>query len=92
VTAPDDQALAAWLTMSISNISFSWEGSDNPNDPSGVACFKVGRESVTVGMDNFAQAAKLERLIEKACDITKQLLLNRATDGISLLLKGYRYD
>jgi len=71
--------------------SFSWEASGNPNDPSGVACFKVGNESVTVAMDNFAQAAKLNRLIEKACDLTKQGLIDRATNGISYLLKGYRY-
>jgi hypothetical protein len=72
--------------------TFSWEGSSNPNDPSGVACFKVGNESVTILMDNFAQAAKLNGLIEKACDLTKQRLIDRATNGISDLLKGYRYD
>ena len=71
--------------------SFSWEASGNPNDPSGVACFKVGDESVTVLMNNFAQAAKFDRLIEKACDLTKQKLIGRATNGISDLLKGCRY-
>jgi hypothetical protein len=71
--------------------SFSWEASGDPNDPSGVAGFKVGNESVTVLMDNFPQAAKLNRLIGEACDLTKQRLIDRATSGISDLLKGYRY-
>lgn len=71
--------------------SFSWEASGNPNDPTGVACFRVGDESVTVLMDDFAQAARLNRLIEEACDLTKQRLIDRATDGISDLLKGYRH-
>ena len=72
--------------------SFSWEASGDPNDPSGVACFKVGNESVTVLMDDFAQAARLNRLIEEACDLARQRLIDRTTNGISDLLKGYRYD
>jgi hypothetical protein len=72
--------------------SFSWTASSNPSDPSGIACFKVGNESVTVAMDNFVQAAKLNLLIEKACGLTKQRLIDRATNGISDLLRGYRYD
>ena len=43
-------------------------------------------------MEDFAQAAKLNRLIEKACDLTQQRLIGRATYGISDLLKGYCYD
>lgn len=50
---------------------FTWVGSGNPNDPSGVARFVVGHESVTVAMRSFREAYSLSRLIEKACDRTK---------------------
>lgn len=71
---------------------FAWEGNDNPNDPSGVARFKVGNELVTVIMQDLPQALKLFRLIEKACDWQKQQAIDRAISGLTDLLNSYRYD
>ena len=79
------------MTESLSP-EFSWKGSDNPNDPSGVACFKVGSESVKVLMQDLPQALKLFRLIEKACDWQKQQTIDRAVFGLTDLLNHYRYD
>lgn len=76
----------------LQSFEFSWEGTDNPNDPSGVACFKVGSESVKVLMQDLPQALKLLRLIEKACDWQKQQTIDRAISGLSDLLNNYRYD
>lgn len=71
---------------------FQWEGSDNPNDPSGVASFIVEDQQVSVLMDNFSQAGRLRSLIEKACYLSKQQAIDRATFGISNLLNTHRYD
>jgi hypothetical protein len=70
----------------------SWEGTDNPNDPSGVACFKVGSESVNVLMQDLPQALKLFRLIEKACAWQKQQTIDRAISDLTGLLNSHRYD
>lgn len=72
--------------------SFKWEGTDNPNDPSGVALFTVGSESVAIPMNNFQEALRLRRLIEKACYRTREQAINRAVSGISELLKNQFYD
>lgn len=74
------------------SFEFSWEGSDNPNDPSGIACFKAGRESVKVLMQSLPQALALSRLIEKACDWQKQQAIDRAISGLTDILNEYRYD
>jgi hypothetical protein len=72
--------------------SFQWEGSSNPNDPSGVARFKVRGQSVSIVMHSFLNAEKLRSLIEKACDISKQQTIDRAVSQITDLLKTHRYD
>ena len=72
--------------------SFRWEGTTNPNDPSGVALFTVGSESVAIPMNNFQEAGKLRRLIEKACNRCKEKAINRAVSEISELLKNHLYD
>ena len=71
--------------------SFQWEGSDNPNDPSGVALFIVGDQSVSFVMNNFSQAGRLRSLVEKACDLSKQQAIDRAISCISNLLETHRY-
>lgn len=76
----------------LQSFEFSWEGTDNPSDPSGVACFKVGSESVKVLMQDLPQALKLFRLIEKACAWQKQQAIDRAISGLTDLLNSYRYD
>lgn len=72
--------------------SFQWEGTTNPNDPSGVALFTVGFESVAIPMNNLEKAKKLRRLIEKACNRSKEKAINRAVLGISELLRRHLYD
>ena len=72
--------------------SFKWQGTTNPNDPSGVALFTVGCESVAIPMNNFREASKLRRLIEKACYRTREQGINRAVSGISELLRSQFYD
>ena len=72
--------------------SFRWEGTGNPNDPSGVALFTVGSESVSIPLNNFSQAGKLRGLIERACERSKHRAIERAVSGISALLKEYLYD
>ena len=72
--------------------SFHWEGNDNPNDPSGVALFTVGNESVSIVFNNFSQAGRLRGLIEKACERSKHQAIERAVSGISSLLKEHLYD
>lgn len=72
--------------------SFRWEGNDNPNDPSGVALFTVGSESVSIAFNNFSQAGKLRGLIEKACERSKHRAIERAVSAISNLLKEHLYD
>lgn len=76
----------------IDTFSFQWEGTDNPNDPSGVALFTVGSESVSIPFNNFSQAGKLRSLIEKACERSKRRTIERAVSGISNLLKEHLYD
>lgn len=71
--------------------SFHWEGTSNPNDPSGVALFTVGSESVSILFNNISQAGKLRSLIEKACERSKRQAINRAVSGITSLLKEHLY-
>ena len=71
--------------------SFRWEGTGNPNDPSGVALFTVGSESVSIAMHSFSEAGKLRRLIEKACERSKERAINKAVSGITKLLKTHLY-
>jgi hypothetical protein len=80
------------MTRKRDQYQFFWEGTDNPNDPSGVARFILGDESVTVAMNTFTDAANLDKLIERACFISKQQLIDRAIIGLSDLLHRYRYD
>lgn len=73
-------------------LTLSWEADDNPNDPSGVARFTVGNQSVAIGMNNFFQATKLYELIEQAFELEKQQLLARIDLGLSTLLHTYRHE
>jgi hypothetical protein len=80
------------MTRKRDQYQFFWEGTDNPNDPSGVARFILGDESVAVAMNNFTEAAGLNKLIERACFISRQQVIDRAIVGLSDLLHRYRYD
>lgn len=79
------------IEVMTSTFSFHWEASSNPSDPSGVALFTVGSESVSIVMNSFSEAEKLRHLIEKACDRSKQRAIDRAVSGISELLKNHIY-
>jgi hypothetical protein len=81
------------MTMhELPSYSSSWEGGDNPSDLSGVARFKVRDESVSVAMRSFADYARLDSLIQKACDLRRQQALECAILGVSDLLSKHRYD
>lgn len=61
-------------------IHFSWRGTDNPNDPSGVATFKCNMLSVTVAMDDFATASKLSSMMHSSYQTGR----NDAIDRVDL--------
>jgi hypothetical protein len=78
--------------MMTDTFSFRWEGRADPDDPSGIALLTVGSESVAIPMNHFEKATKLRRLVEKACNRSKEQAINRAVSGISELLKNHLYD
>jgi hypothetical protein len=47
-----------------SPVNFSWEGSDNPNDPSGIATFRCDGIKMSVSLDEFTQGSKLATLFD----------------------------
>jgi hypothetical protein len=50
--------------ISKSPVSFSWEGTDNPNDPSGVATFRCDGIKMSVELDEFVQGSNLATLFD----------------------------
>ena len=76
----------------MTDLTFSWRASGDHNDPSGVATFSVGHESVAIGMNNFAEAGKLLRLIEKASDRKQQRSIDRAIISVTRSLNDCRHD
>lgn len=76
----------------MTDFTFSWEGSDNPNDPSGIAKFTVGLETVSIIMDSLQQASSLRRLFEKACYREKQQIIDRIHCHITQVLNESRND
>jgi hypothetical protein len=52
--------------ISKSPVSFFWEGTDNPNDPSGVATFRCDGIKVSVVLDEFVQGSRLASLFDLA--------------------------
>jgi hypothetical protein len=73
-------------------IHFSWEGTDNPNDPEGVATLKCNGVSVSVGLNDFATAAKLSHLMHAAYQLGRNDAIDRALHAIPRLLNEQRYD
>lgn len=49
-----------------SPVNFSWEGSDNPSDPSGIATFRCDGIKMSVALDEFTQGSKLATLFDLA--------------------------
>jgi hypothetical protein len=72
--------------------TFQWEGTDNPNDPSGVATFKCGGRRVSAIFHDFVTASKLSGLIGAAYERGKHDAINKAKLTIPKLLDEQRYD
>lgn len=73
-------------------IHFSWEGTDNPNDPSGLAVFRCDGIEVRVCLDDFTTASKLSYLLHSAYQLGRNDAITRASSTISRLLGEQRYD
>jgi hypothetical protein len=73
-------------------VSFSWEGTDNPNDPSGVAKFGCDGIVTRVALSDFATAGKLSYLLKTAYEKGRHDAIDRARSTISSLLKSQLYD
>ena len=65
-----------------SPVSFSWEGSDNPNDPSGIATFRCDGIKMSVALDEFAQGSKLATLLDLAYKKGWDDAINRAQKAV----------
>jgi len=78
--------------MSNPVFTFNWLGTDNPNDPSGTACFACGEHRVFIEMNTLAEALSLDSLIKRACGQSKRQTLDRVLSGTSDLIRSYRYD
>jgi hypothetical protein len=57
---------------------FQWEGTDNPNDPSGVATFKCDGRKVSAIFHDFVTASELSHLISAAYERGKHDAINTA--------------
>jgi len=73
-------------------IKFQWEGSDNPNDTSGVATLTSPYDKVIIGMNDFNQALKLNAMIENACNQSKDDALRKAQARITDTITKLIYD
>jgi hypothetical protein len=76
-----------------SPVSFSWEGSDNPNDPSGIATFRCDGIKMSVALDDFTQGSKLATLFDltykkgwkDAIDRAQRAVLNSFAEDLRFL-------
>ena len=73
-------------------IRFSWKGTDNPNDPSGVATFKCNSSSVTIAMDNFATASSLCSVMHRAYYLGRWDAIDRVAAAIPHFFNEHRHD
>jgi hypothetical protein len=73
-------------------ITFSWEGTYNPNDPSGVAVFGGDGITVRVELNNFSEASRLFYLIKSAYEKGRHDAIDRAVSTIPTLLNNQRYE
>ena len=70
----------------MNRISFSWEGSEDPDDLSGIAMFGCGRHFVRTVMPEFAAATNLLDLLELVYKTGKRDTIDNIMLGISRLL------
>lgn len=73
-------------------IQFSWEGTDNPNDPSGAATFKCNMLSVTIAMDDFVTASRLSSMMYSAYQTGRNDAIDKVAAAIPQFLNEQRYD
>jgi len=73
-------------------IGFDWEGTDNPNDPSGVAVFRCDGVQVRVALNDFVTASKFSYLLHSAYQRGRMDAIDRAYSAIPRLLDEQRYD
>ena len=73
-------------------IHFSWEGTDNPNDPHGVATLKCNGVSVSVGLNDFVTASRLSYLLHAAYQLGRNDAIDKAIHATSRLLNEQRHD
>jgi hypothetical protein len=78
--------------MTTDPITFAWEGTDNPNDPRGVARFECDGINVSFVLNDFATASRLSYLIKSAYQRGKSDAIDRALHTIPQLLNRQRYD
>ena len=71
---------------------FQWEGTHNPNDPSGVATYVCDGRKVSAIFHDFVTASKLSGLIGAAYERGKHDAINKAKLAIPKLLDEQRYD
>lgn len=74
------------------SLGFVWEGTDNPNDPSGVATFKCDGIQVTVTFNDFATASRLSYLIRSAYQKGSNDAIARAQLPLPRYFDEQRYD
>ena len=70
----------------MNRISFSWEGSEDPDDLSGIAMFGCGRHFVRTVMSEFAAATILLDLLELAYETGKHDAVDNLRPAMSRLL------
>lgn len=73
-------------------IRFSWEGTDNPSNPSGVATFRCNSSSVTAVMDNFTTASRLASMMHRAYYLGRWDAIDEVEAAIPQFLNEHRHD
>lgn len=73
-------------------IDFSWEGSENPDDPSGIATLRCNGVCATVRLNDFATASRLSYLLGAVYQLGWSNAIDRAILTTSKLLNEQRYD
>lgn len=68
-------------------VSFSWEGTDNPNDPSGEATFRCDGIKMSVALDEFVQGSRLATLFDLAYKKGRQDAITQAQNTV---LKSFK--
>jgi hypothetical protein len=77
----------------IDPITFTWEGTGNPNDPSGIARFGCdGSFTISFTLDSFSTASRISNLLRAAYQRGKNDAIDTALHVIPKLLNEQRYD